>query len=208
MSLEHKLPVIRNDKGERIVLNASEKFKARWLANELYRKHGPIHNSRHLTNSLGYEVQITTLTTIMKRITQQKFFEIPPADYVPVRVGEGTWSTNLTTYRSFDVADAFETGIINTGGENSRLASADAGVDALNIKVFPWAKSIGWSIFDLEFAESLATGTLLLKKRKRENETGTLEFKGLHSWAPMETMARMANVWDFSTKLGSRTTQA
>ena len=164
--LENQVPVIKNSRGEKILLNSSERYKAKWLADQLWRKHGPIHNSRHLTNSLGYEVQITTLTTIMKRITQQKFFEIPPADYLPVRVGEGTWSTNLTTYRSFDIADEFETGIINTGGQNSRLASADAGVDALNIKVFPWAKSIGWSIFDLEFAAKSGNWDLVAQKEK------------------------------------------
>src|SRR6185312_7906598 len=108
--------------------------------------------NQRMVNALGYEINITTLTTIMKKITEQKFFEIAPADYLPVIVGEGSWSTNLTTYRSFDTADEFETGIINTGGQNSRLAVADAAVDALNQKVFPWAKAIGWSIFDMEFA--------------------------------------------------------
>lgn len=160
------IPTIRNSKGEKVLLNSIEKYKCKWLANELWKKHGPIHHGEVLTNSLGYEVTITTLTTIMKRITQQKFFEIPPADYLPIRVGEGTWSTNLTTYRSFDIADEWETGIINTGGQNSRLASADAGVDALNIKVFPWAKSIGWSIFDLEFAAKSGNWDLVAAKEK------------------------------------------
>lgn len=159
-----RIPIIRNSKGERVVLNAIEKHRTKWLANELYRKWGTV--GEKFNNSLGYEVQITTLTTIMKRITEQKFFEIPPADYIPLRVGEGTWSTNLTTYRSFDVADVFETGVINTGGQNSRLASADAGVDALNIKVFPWAKAIGWSIFDLEFAAKSGNWDLVSAKEK------------------------------------------
>jgi hypothetical protein len=162
--IEHKMSIIRNSKGERVLLNSLEKYKSKWLANELYRKWGSV--GEKFNNSLGYEVQITTLTTIMKRITEQKFFKIPPADYVPVRVGEGTWSTNLTTYRSFDVADEFETGIINTGGQNSRLAAADAGVDALNIKVFPWAKSIGWSIFDLEYAAKSGNWDLVSQKEK------------------------------------------
>ncbi len=92
-------PVVKNKGGTgKIMLNSQEKWHVRYIANQLYRKFGPIHNSRHLINSLGYEVQITTLTTIMKRITQQKFYQIPPADYIPLRVGEGTWSTNLTTY--------------------------------------------------------------------------------------------------------------
>ena len=152
-----KQPVILNAAGVPITLTAAEKDHCDYmqrLVNERFK------------NTLGYEVSITTLTTVMKKISEQKFFEIPPADYLPVRVGEGTWSTNLTTYRSFDVADEFETGLINTGGQNSRLASADAAVDSLNIKVYPWAKSIGWTIFDLEFAAKSGNWDIVAAKEK------------------------------------------
>lgn len=152
-----KQPTILNSKGEPIVLTAQEKYHAEWCQRQVNERFG---------NSLGYEVSITTLTAIVKKITEQKFFEIPPADYLPVRVGEGTWSSNLTTYRSFDLADEFETGVINTGGQNARLASADAGVDALNIKVMNWAKSIGWSIFDLELAAKSGNWDLVSAKEK------------------------------------------
>lgn len=150
-------PKILNSKGEPIVLTAAEKYHAEWCQRQL--------NERH-QNSLGYEVNITTLTTISKKISEQKFFEVAPADYLPVRVGEGTWSSNLLTYRSFDVADEFETGIVNTGGQNARLAAADAGVDSLTIKVYPWAKAIGWSIFDLEFAAKSGNWDLVTAKEK------------------------------------------
>jgi hypothetical protein len=153
-------PKVYNSKGDPIILNAREEL----MANKIQRQ----------CNALGYEVQITTLTTIAKKITEQKFFEIPPADYLPVRVGEGTWSTNLTTYRSFDLADEFETGIINTGGQNSRLATADAGVDALNIKIFPWAKAIGWSIFDLEFAAKSGNWDLVTAKERARKKNWDL----------------------------------
>lgn len=152
-----KQPTILNAKGEPIRLTNEEAHFANLLQQEINAK---------FKNSLGYEVSITTLTTIMKKITEQKFFEIPPADYLPVRVGEGAWSTNLTTYRSFDIADEFETGVINTGGQNARQAAADAGVDALNIKVYNWAKSIGWSIFDLEFAAKSGNWDLVTAKEK------------------------------------------
>jgi hypothetical protein len=152
-----KQPVILNAHGQPIELTARERYHAEYTQRLVNERFG---------NDLGYEVSITTLTTIVKKITEQKFFEIPPADYLPVRVGEGTWSSNLTTYRSFDIAAEFETGIINTGGQNSRLATADAGVDSLNIKVFPWAKSIGWSIFDLEFAAKSGNWDLVSAKEK------------------------------------------
>lgn len=152
-----KQPVITNSKGEPIRLTAQEKYHCEYMQR--------IVNER-FANSLGYEVSITTLTTIMKKITEQKFFEIPPADYLPVRVGEGTWSSNLVTYRSFDIADEFETGVINLGGQNSRLATADTGVDALTIKVLNWGKTIGWSIFELEEAAKSGNWDVVSSKEK------------------------------------------
>lgn len=148
-----------------MVLNDVDQHNVKWMARTLQNQYGN-HPMTPMLNSIGYEVAITTLTTITKKISEQKFYEIPFADYFPIRVGEGTWSTNLTTYRSFDVADEFETGIINTGGQNSRLASADAAVDALNIKVYPWGKSIGWSIFDIEFAAKSGNWDLVAAKEK------------------------------------------
>lgn len=160
-----KQPVIVNSKGEPIRLTAQERHLADYLQRQMNDK---------FSNSLGYEVSITTLTTIMKQITEQKFFEVAPAKYLPIRVGEGAWSTQLTTYRSFDLAEEFETGIVNTGGQNARLATADAGVDALNIKVYPWAKSIGWSIFDLEFAAKSGNWDLVTAKERSRKKNWDL----------------------------------
>src|SRR5580698_387409 len=101
-----KIPVVRNSKGERILLNARERQVSEYW-------------ERTIKNALGYEVSITTLTTIVKKISEQKFFQIAPADYVPIKVGEGTWSSNITTYRSFIAGDEFESGIINTGADSS-----------------------------------------------------------------------------------------
>lgn len=145
-------PKILNSKGEQILLNAREQRVA--------------EINQRLANALGYEIDITSLTTIVKKVSEQKFFHIAPADYLPVRVGEGAWSAQLTTYRSFELSDDFETGFINTSGNNSRLAQGDAAVDALNVKVINWAKSIGWSLFDLELAAKAGNWDLVTAKEK------------------------------------------
>lgn len=160
MGMSKPQPIIKNMAGQVIRLNQRELR----IANHAQRQ----------VNSLGYEVNITTLTTIIKKISEQKFFEIPPADYLPVRVGEGAWSSNLTTYRSFELAAEFEEGIINTGGQNSRLAAADAGVDALNIKVFNWGKSIGWTLFDLEQAAKSGNWDIVAAKERARKKNWDL----------------------------------
>lgn len=165
-------PVILNSKGSPIVLNAQEQHNCKWMASQLWNQHGP---QRTFRNSVGYEVAITTLTTITKKVSEQKFYQVAPAEYIPIVAGEGTWSSNLETYRSFDLADAFESGIIDTGGNNDRLSAADAAVDALNLKIYNWAKSIAYSIFDLELAAKSGNWDLVSakeKSRKRNYDLG------------------------------------
>lgn len=130
---------------------------------------------QRIANDLGYEINITTLTTIMKKITEQKFFEVMPADYLPVVVGEGAWSSNLVTYRSFEAGGQFEEGMLNTGNDSARLASADSGVDSVSVKVFNWAKQITWTIMDLEQAAKAGNWDIVTSKeraRKRNWDLG------------------------------------
>lgn len=151
---------ILNSKGEPIMLNQREAQ----VADICQRQ----------ANALGYEVDITTLTTIMKKISEQKFFEVAPADYLPVKVGEGAWSSNLVTYRSFNLADDFATGILNTGANNDRLAGADAGVDSIMVKVRNWAKQIGWSMFDLQLAAKSGNWDLVTAKERSRKKNWDL----------------------------------
>lgn len=110
------------------------------------------YRTKEILNSTGAEIDITTLTALAKKVTEQKFFEIRPSEFVPVVVGNGAWATDVLTYRSFALGDDFETGIINTGADNDRLAKVDTAVDGIRVKIRPWAKTLGWSIFDLEYA--------------------------------------------------------
>lgn len=121
---------------------------------------------KFLRNSLGFEVEITTLTSIARRISEQKFFHVAPADYMPVVVGEGAWSSNITKFRSFEVADSFSTGVLNSAGQNSRLASADAAVDSLNILVYNWGKEVTWTIMEMAQASRSGNFDLVSSKEK------------------------------------------
>ncbi len=131
-------------------------------------------NVQRQIKNAGYEVDVTTLTTIMKSVVEQKFFEVPFADYVPVKVGEGAWSSNLLTYRSFSLGDDFATGVMNTGANQSRMASADTMIDSVTVKVINWAKSIGWSLFDLQLASKSGNWDLVVSKEKARKKNWDL----------------------------------
>lgn len=144
--------VILNSKGEPVVLNAMEQKIADY--------------NQKLVLNAGYEIDITTLTQIQKSVVEQKFFEIPIADYLPVVVGEGAWSAALTTFRSFSPADSFSSGIINTGSNNTGLANADSMVDSVTVAVRNWAKQIGWTLPDLQLASKAGNWDLITAKQK------------------------------------------
>ena len=141
------MALIMNAKGEKVaaesLLNDRELANAEMLSNAV-------------SEQQGYKVDITTLTAVLKTVAEQKFYQIPFADYVPVRVGEGTaWASTITGFRSFVTGGAFEKGYINQGN-SVRLSTTDAAVDALTVPVYTWAKELSWSI--PEIAEASRTG--------------------------------------------------
>jgi hypothetical protein len=152
---------IKNSRGEVMRLTNEEQQHADWVTRQLVDRFG-----NRFKNILGYEILVTTLTTIMSRISEQKFFRLPPAKYLPLRVGQGAYSDFLTTYRSFSIADAFETGIIDMGGNNSRLATASAAVDSITVPVFNWGKNIAWTIVEMEQAAKSGNWDLIAAKEK------------------------------------------
>lgn len=143
---------IKNSEGKVIRLNRREQI----IANSMQK----------YCNDLGYEISITSLTTLLKKITEQKFYHLAPAQYIPIQVGEGAWSQFLTSYRSYQIGGKFEDGIVDTGSPNSRYATLDAGVDSLTIPVINWATTIGWSIFDLQLAAKAGNWDLITAKEE------------------------------------------
>jgi hypothetical protein len=104
------------------------------------------------STATGYQIAIDTLTYIKKQLTTQKFFEQDVPEFVPLVVGDGAFSNDILTNLVFSNSDDFETGNINSGESGSRLAQADSSVASKTIKVIKWAKSIGYTLFDIEQA--------------------------------------------------------
>ncbi len=148
---------ILNSKGEKITLNDWEQRL--------------VDVNQRALNSLGYEVDVTTLTGISKKVSEQKFYQISPAEFMPVAVGNQPWSTSILTYRSYQLGDDFSTGIINQGSNNGRLATANTGVDSLTVKVNNWAKEVSWTHFELQQASKSGNWDLItsLQKSRKTN---------------------------------------
>lgn len=145
-----------NSKGEAVKLNAKEQQVARALE---------IQNAEYL-NALGIDIPITTLTTAIKSVAEQKFYKVAPAEYMPVVVGEGAFSTNLLKYTSFNMGGDFEQGLIHSSTHNAQLAQADAGVEGVQIPVINWAKGLSWNLFEVQQAAKTGNWDLITEKEK------------------------------------------
>lgn len=103
-------------------------------------------------NSLGFQETVTTLTYIRKRIVQQLFYEVRPSEFMPVLVGEGSFSQSILTNLQISAGGNFESGIINSGIANDRIAAVQAGITPITVPIVNWAMSLGYTIFELEQA--------------------------------------------------------
>lgn len=145
-----------NSKGEQVQLNSKELAVARALE----------YQNAELLNAMGIDIPITTLTTAIKSVAEQKFYKVAPAEYMPVVVGEGAFSTNLLKYTSFNMGGDFEQGLIHTSTHNAQLAQADAGVEGVQIPVINWAKGLSWNLFEVQTAAKTGNWDLITEKEK------------------------------------------
>ena len=119
-----------------------------------------------MENSLGYSQIISTLTAVGRKISEQKFYEIPPADYVPIVMGNGAYKRQIINWRTFLKSEGFESGLISNAGNNAQLAKTDAAYDEVAQNVLSWAKSIDYNLFELQ--EALQANTLFSLIEARE----------------------------------------
>lgn len=173
---------VLNDNGKPVILTNQEAFRANMLQAQYNREIKNALPGAERNNALGAEIDITTLTQILKSVTEQKFYTIPFADYVPVVVGEGAWATQITKYRDFSVGDHFTTGILDTGANASRLAEVDSAVDAINTPVINWAKQISWSFMDMMIAARAGNWDIVTSKEKSRKRNWDLGIQEIAFW--------------------------
>lgn len=129
--------------------------------------------------TLGYQIAIDTLTFIKKQITEQKFYEIAPADYVPIAVGDGAFSQNILTNLTVSTARDFESGIIQSGNGNDRLDIADSAIASKTVAVLNWAKAVGYSVFEVEQALQANNWDIIESKHRSRKKNWDLGIQKL-----------------------------
>ena len=145
-------------------------------------------DSKQFLNSLGASQSITTLTAILPTIIEQKFYEIPVADYVPVEVGTGNpFSATLFNWTTGIKGGDFETGLMNMASNDSQKVGDDIFVEPISRKVISWKKDVNYNIIqEATFSAGTQNMDLIKAKyqaRKKEYDLGIhkMAFFGLSS---------------------------
>ncbi|MEI6420617.1 MAG: major capsid family protein [Lentisphaerota bacterium] len=130
-----------------------------------YRFFDPNTNELH-KNSLGYSQLITTLTAVGKVVSVQKFYELAPADFLPIVVGNGAFQRSIINWRTYVKGEGFETGIISNASNQAQIPQVDAAYDTISQNIHNWAKSVVYNVFELE--EAMHANTLFSLIEARE----------------------------------------
>ena len=111
-----------------------------------------------MKNSIGYSQVVSTLTAVGRRVSEQRFYEIPFSQYVPTIMGNGAYKRSIINWRTYVKDEGFESGVINNGSNDSVLSRSDAAYDAVSVNILNWSKFIEYSLFELQ--EALAANNL------------------------------------------------
>lgn len=115
----------------------------------------------------GYEQTMDTLTYIKTGVIKQEFYQIHPADYIPVKVGEGAFTNESLYYTNFQISDDFESGLIGQG-RGSRKAKTEVGYDAVRLANYFWAKELEYSLIEVQQASQNIGSAISLITQKEE----------------------------------------
>ena len=118
----------------------------------------------------GYEVAVSTMTYIIRDVTEQKYYTVVPSDYLPVVAGEGQYADELVQTLTYQSGGDFESGIVNTASHGARLDDLEVMSAPLRVQTRLWTKAITYSLFDIEKAlranncDMIAAKTRAMKK--------------------------------------------
>jgi len=115
----------------------------------------------------GYQATIDTLTYIKQEVIKQKFYEESPADFLPVKVGEGAFSSEFVYYTNFEFSDSFESGLMGQG-TGTRKSKSEVGYDTKRLNPYFWAKELEYSLIEIEQASKNVGSAISLITQREE----------------------------------------
>lgn len=121
------------------------------------------------TTGLGAEMEMTTLTLLLKTISSQKFYEVPIETYMPVET-DGGWAKQLLQVREYLTGNIDEGWQSNTHSQG-KMPLADAVVDGKYIAVDTWVKRIQFDIEEIKQAALVNNFSVIAAKERSRKKS-------------------------------------
>lgn len=164
--------IFKDEQGNEVKLNELEKASVSVLND----KFNAIVTSTD-ANGLGVQMDLTTLTILLKTISSQKFYQIPLEKYLKQDI-DGGWAAQLLQVREYLPTNPMS-GFIDQSAHGAKMAVADAAVDGLYIPVITWAKQIELSIAEINQAALLGNYSLIEAKERSRKKSHDLDMQQL-----------------------------
>lgn len=135
-------------------------------------------------NATGYQILTDTMTYIKQQQSVQSFYDLgamgrTPRDFVPIDVGEGAWSANILTRRTYRNFGDFESGLTRQGSNNTRQAAATASMDSITMPVFQWDASVEYTLIEVNQALQSSNWSIIEEKHMARLEMWQLGIQEL-----------------------------
>jgi hypothetical protein len=126
-------------------------------------------------NATGYQILIDTMTYIKQQESRQTYYELgsfglKPSDFVPIAVGDGSWSSNILTRRVYQNAGDFEAGLIRQGSNNARVTNTDVSMDSVVLPTFIWENGVQYTLAEIEQALVASNWDIIASKHAARNK--------------------------------------
>jgi hypothetical protein len=126
----------------------------------------------------GYQYAIDTLSYLRAEIIEQKFYEVPIADYFTVDVGQGAYSSEMVQNMSFMSGGDFYSGDVSASGNLGKIEKVGALTTPIRIPNQYWMKGVNWQILEIKAAAQFQRWDVVeerLKSLKKDWDLGIQE---------------------------------
>lgn len=103
-------------------------------------------------STFGYEYVVKTTSYLRTQVVKQKFYEVAPADFMSVIVGEGAYLNQIVQKIEYTAGGNFETGCINIGANSAQVPIAQIALNNKTYPIVPWNYGYDYTTYELENA--------------------------------------------------------
>jgi len=126
----------------------------------------------------GYQYAIDTLSYLRAEVIEQKFYEVPIAEYFDVDVGQAAYASEIVQNMSIQTGGDFFSGDVSANGNMGQLEGVGAFVTPIRIPTQYWLKKVNWNILEIKQAAQFQRWDVVeerLKSLKKDWDLGLQE---------------------------------